>query len=163
MSALFIPISGRLTDQNVLAGPLIGGEAMYIVSPGSNTLGNSFQIATATLGSFFYAWPFLNTETITAGATSTGPYMVEPTDTRILFNKTIGSASFAVLPKASTMIYPAGIIFKDIKGDAVTDPITITFSNGELCDGLTQVVIDIAYAWVTINPLVGGGGWYMTS
>lgn len=163
MGALFVPLDGRITSQNVLGPPLTGGEVTIIVSPGNATQGNSYQISTAVLAGFFSSWSNLNTNTITSGATSSGPYMVEPTDTRILFNKTVGSASFAIMPKASSMIYPNGVLIKDLKGDAATNNITITFSNGELCDGLSQVVIDINYGWVTLNPIIFGGGWYITS
>lgn len=165
MCALFIPLDGRLTSQNPLPSSyrLVGGEAMYMVAPGSATLGNSYQVTTAVLGNFFYSWPSLNTNTITAGATSVSPYLVEATDTRILFRKTISSPSYAVFPLAVTMSYPGGVLIKDLKGDAATNNITITFSNGEECDGLSTVVVDINYGWFTLNPIVGGGGWYLTS
>src|ERR1700720_163142 len=113
-----IPVDGRLTSQNLLNIPLSGGEVMYIVSPGTAALGNSYQVTTQVLASFFAAFPFLNTEHITAGATIGSPDLVLTTDTTILFNKTLGSASYATLPLSGTMAYPFPILFKDRKGDA---------------------------------------------
>lgn len=163
MPALFVPVDGRITSQNVLPAPLNGAEVMEIVSPGNAALGNTYQVTTDVLAAFFASFPFLNTELITAGATVGSPYAVLTTDTRVLFRKILGSASYAVLPTAATMLYPVGVFFKDLKGDAETNPITISFTGGELCDGLTDVQIVTNYGWVTINPVPGGGAWYMSS
>jgi len=97
---------------------------------------------------------------ILAGATLANPYNVETTDTAVLFNKTIGSASYALMPAAATMVFPIPVLFKDLKGDAGMNAITINFSAGELCDGEASVVLGNAYAWARIAPKIGGGGWY---
>ena len=161
MPSLQIPLDGRITSQNILSGPLTGGEVMEIVSPGNASQGNTYQVTTATQGAFYTSFPALNSEIITAGATNASPYMVETTDTRILFNKTIGSQSFAVMPLAASMLYPSGVFFKDLKGDAETNPINVTFTGGQLCDGLTVISIVDAYGWFTIFPVPGGTAWYM--
>jgi len=158
MPALFIPSDGRLTSQNPLTGTLTGGELMYIVSPGTQGQGVSYKITTETLASFFAAFPVLNTEIITAGAT----YNVAPTDTRILVNKTLPSPTSIIFPTASSMQYPFPVLVKDIKGDADINPITITFSSGQLCDGLSSITLDTSYQWVTITPVPNGNSWYMT-
>jgi hypothetical protein len=163
MSTLFVPLDGRITSMPVLSGPLTGGEAMYAVSPGNATQGNSYQVTTAVLAAFMAAFPYLNEELITAGATIASPYNVEITDTRILFNKTLGSASYAIMPLAALMVYPFGVTFVDVKGDAGTNPITISFTNGELCNGAAEAIIDNNYGWVTVNPYPGGGQWFLTS
>lgn len=160
MAQLFIPLDGRITSQNVLSSPLDGTEAMEIVSPGNATQGNTYQVTTAALAAFMSAFPILNAETITTGATAGIPYNVQTTDTLILFEKVIPSASYTVLPLAATMVYPFGVTFKDISGNANTYPITILFTNGELCDGLSQLVIEDNYGWVSILPVRGGGAWY---
>ena len=162
MTTLFSPLDGRLTSQNILSGPLNGLEVLYIVSPGNANLGNSYQVTTDTLAAFFAAFPSLNTELITAGATLATPYDVLTTDTRILFRKTLASATYAVLPLASTMEYGQPVLFKDLKGDAFTNNITISFTGGELCDGSSSVIINNDYGWVTVNPVPGGGSWYVT-
>jgi hypothetical protein len=152
-----------LASLNAIAQGALGGnrsavaQAQYAgqVAPGQ---------ASAIAGFLYSAYPSLNAEIITAGATSISPYAVLTTDTRILFNKTLGSPSYAALPSAASMLYPGGVVFKDLKGDAFTNNITITFSNGELCDGLSSVIIENDYGWVTINPVPGvGGAWYLTS
>src|SRR5271155_5054498 len=117
MTALFIPLDGRLTSQNVLTGPLTGGEVMEITSPGNAAQGNTYQVTTDTLAAFFAAYPGLNTETVIAGATAGSPYLVKSTDTTILFNKTVGAPSFALCPLAASMLGQE-ILFKDFKGDA---------------------------------------------
>ena len=159
----FVPTDGQITSLQLLNLPLTGGEVQEIVSPGNANAGNSFQVTTAVLAAFYAAFSFLNTETITAGATLASPYDVETTDTRILFNKTIGSASYALLPAAASMAYPFPVLFKDLKGDAATNNITINFTGGQRCDGLTQLVISNAYGWVEVNPVPGGTAWYLTS
>ena len=154
------PTDGRLTSLNVLTGTLGGQELMYIVSPGTAALGLSYAITTDTLAAFFGAFPILNTEIVTAGTT----YNVQATDTRILVNKTLGSATSIVFPPALIMQYPYGILVKDLKGDSATNPITINFSNSEECDGQCSgdIIIDNAYGWVTINPVPGQSAWYMS-
>lgn len=131
---------------------------MYIVSPGNAAQGVSYQITTDTLAAFFGAFPALNTSIVTSGAT----YNVKTTDTRVLVDKTLGSATSIVFPSVSTMQYPYGVLIKDLKGDAVTNPITITFSGGQLCDGLSSIVINNAYGWTTINPVPNGTAWYQS-
>ena len=158
--SLTTPADGQITSLTLLSPPLTGGEVQEIVSPGNAALGNSYQITTATLAGFYSAFPFLNTENITAGATIGSPYNVETTDTVILFNKTIGSASYAVLPSAGSMLYPFPILFKDFKGDAETNNITISFTGGQLCDGQSQVTITNDYGWVRIAPGPAGGAWF---
>jgi hypothetical protein len=155
---VFVPSDGRLTSQNVLSGALTGSEVMYIVSPGNEALGVSYQITTTTLAGFFSAFPFLNTTIITSGAS----YNALTTDTRILVDKTIGSSSSILLPPAASMLYPIGVFLKDAKGDANTNPITLTFSGGELCDGLSSIIINNPYGWVTVNPIPGQSAWYQS-
>jgi hypothetical protein len=163
MTALIIPLDGRITSQNILSGPLTGGEVQEIVSPGNAAQGNTYQVSTATLAAFYSSFPFLNTELITAGATSISPYLVQATDTRILFKKTISSASYAVCPLASAMEYGQSVFFKDLRGDAATHNITVSFTGGELCDGLSQMLITGPYGWISITPAPGGGSWYQSA
>ena len=157
-----IPLDGRITSQNILTLPLVGTEVMEIVSPGNAAQGNTYQTTLDYLAAFFSAFPSLNTELITAGATLATPWPVLTTDTRLLFNKTLASASYAVLPLAASMAYLQPVLFKDLKGDAGTNAITISFSGGELCEGQSTIVINNPWGWVTLNPIPGGGGWYQT-
>lgn len=152
------PIDGRLTSQSILTGTLTGSEVMYIVSPGNAALGVSYQITTQTLASFFAAFPELNTTIIKSGAS----YNALTTDTRILVQKTIGSATSIVLPMSTTMQYPFGVFIKDLKGDAESNPITVSFTGTETCDGLSTLIINNNYGWVTVNPIPGESGWYQS-
>lgn len=151
-----IPSDGRLPSQNILTGPLTGGELMYIVSPGNNAQGQSYAIATSTLALYFSGSAFGTPTIVTSGAT----YNSIATDTRILINKTIGSATSVVLLASAS--YSAPVLVKDLKGDAGTNPITVTFSSGQLIDGLSNVVINNPFGYFWFNPLAAGG-WYDAS
>lgn len=158
-----IPLDGRITSLDLLTLPLLGDEVFEIVSPGNANAGNNYQVTTAVLAAYFTgASPLLDTTVIVSGATLASPYAILTTDTRILFNKTVASASYAVAPLASSMAYAFPILIKDLKGNAFTYPIQISFTGGELCDGLSTVTIQDNYGWLTINPAPSGGAWYMS-
>lgn len=156
----FIPIDGRITSLNPFAGALVGTELQEVVSPGSVSQSISYKVTTAQQAAFYATYPYFNIVIITAGATLAVPYAVSPTNGTILFNKTIGSPSYAVMPLVSAMPYPVAILFKDLKGDAASNPITISFSGGQLCDGQSTVVIADNYGWARINPVPGGTVWF---
>ena len=159
-----LPADGRLTSQTVLTTGLTGNEVMYIVSPGNAQLGQSYQVTTLFLATYFAAFPTINTTIITAGTV----YNVLTTDTRILVDKTIGSATSIVLPLAATMQYPLGVFIKDLKGDSETNPITVTFSGGQLADGFNSFVINNPFGFIALNPIPGAVGtpgtnaWYQS-
>lgn len=158
-----IPLDGRITSLSVLDIALAGDEVIEIVSPGNAANGNNYQVTTAVLAAYFNSSsPAFSTTTITSGATLVSPYAILTTDARILFNKTVASASYAVAPLASSMAGPYPLFIKDLKGDADAFPIQISFSGGELCDGLSTISILNAYGWTTINPIPTGGGWYQS-
>lgn len=149
-----IPLDGRITSLSVLTGSsLTGGEVMYIVSPGNAQFGNSYQITTQTLGLYFNSVLAGTPTFITSGST----YNSIGTDLRILVNKTVGAPTSVVL--ASSQSYQFPVLVKDLKGDAGTNPITVTFSGGQLIDGLSEVVINNPYGYFWFNPLAAGG-WY---
>lgn len=163
MAALAIPLDGRICSQNVLSGPLTGGEAMEIVSsntsaPATNANGNTFQVTPAVLGAFFAGFGGLNREVITAG----GTFTVATNDTMIFVNKTIGGPITITMPLSSAMVYPGPVLIKDWKGDASTNNIAIGFSGGETCDGQASVVIKNDFGWVWMIPgpnVTGASGW----
>lgn len=148
------PLSdGRLTSLTSLTTPITGGEVMYIVSPGNAAQGVSYQVTTQILGSYFASFIFLQPTIITSGSS----YNSVSTDSRILVNKTVGSAtSILLLPSAS---YSLPVLVKDLKGDAGTNPITVTFSGSQTIDGLSEIIINNNYGYLWFNPL-STGGWY---
>lgn len=148
-----VPVDGRLTSQNVLTGPLDGTAVIYIVSPGTETEGNSYQVSLDTLATFFTAASVGSPTFVISGAT----YNSVATDTRILVNKTVGSATSVVLLASASYSFP--VLVKDLKGDADSNPITITFSGGQTMDGLASVIISNPYGYFWFNPLTAGG-WY---
>lgn len=147
---------GQMTDLPSFTGSTFDGTELFeVVAPGSAALGVNYSITSTLLASLLNKF-ISNTPTIiTSGATIGSPYAVLSTDTRVLFNKAVGAASYALLATSST--YPVSILFKDLKGDAATNNITIEFSGGELCDGQPTVVINTNYGFVSLTPLAAGG------
>lgn len=145
---------GQMTDLPVFGGSFDGTELFEIVAPGSAALGVNYSVTTALLATYIFS--FLNNPTfVLSGAV----YNSVATDTRILVNKTIGSATSIVL--LNSALYKVPVLVKDLKGDAGTNPITVTFSGGQTLDGLSpaQVVINNPYGYLWFNPLAAGG-WY---
>lgn len=151
-----IPIDGRLPSQNTLSGPLTGGEVMYIVSPGNNAQGQSYQITTNVLALFFASFPTLAPTFIKSGSV----YASVPTDTRILVDLTVpGVLGITMLPSAQ---YIQPILIKDIAGNLTNvDTATITFSGGQTADGQASIILSNAYAGIWLNPLANG--FYLTN
>lgn len=85
-------------------------------------------------------------------------YDAQPNDQRILVNKTIGSVTAILLPLGVNKNGP--VLVKDLKGDAATNPITVTFTGNEQADGLGTVTINVNYGAYWFNPLTGG--YYLT-
>ena len=92
--------------------------------------------------------------------TAAGAVTVLVTDSRVLINKTVGAATSVVMPLSGLVAQP--ILVKDLKRDAGTNNITVTFSGGQLCDGFASIgiVTDGGAYW--FNPL-SSGGWYTTA
>lgn len=160
--ATFIPLDGRLTSLEPLSIDLTADSVMEVVAPGDPATGNNFKVTLAQLAAYVSVLPYLDTTIITSGATLASPYHILVTDTRILFNKTVASASYAVAPLAASMASPFPLFIKDLKGNADTYPIQISFTGGELCDGLSTITIGNPYGWTTINPVPAGGAWYQS-
>lgn len=145
---------GQMTDLPAYPGGFDLTALMEIVSPGNVVSGVNYAISFAQLAAiigpaFIYPSPTF----ILAGAT----YNSVATDTRILVNKSIGSATSVVL--LSSASYGQPVLVKDIKGDADINPITVTFSGGQKMDNLTNVPINSPYGYFWFNPLAAGG-WY---
>lgn len=157
MPALAIPLDGRLTSQNILTGPLTGGEVMPIVSPGNATQGNSYQVTTLILAQFISTFIALTPTTITSGST----YNSVATDTRILVNLGVAGALGITMLPSSNYLQP--ILIKDIAGNVSSGSITtISFSSGQTADGLSTIQLQNAYAGIWLNPLASGG-FYLTA
>jgi hypothetical protein len=153
----FVPSDGRLTSLNPYpgsGGALSGGEVMYIVSPGNQQSGQSFQITTLQLATYFNSVLYGQPTFITSGSV----YDSVATDIRILVDLTIAAPLTVLLLPSANYTFP--VLVKDIKGTASpTNPITVTFSSGQEMDGLSSVVIDNPYGYFWFNPL-STGGWY---
>jgi len=158
MAATFTPLDGRLTSLQSLNVSLTGGEVMEIVSPGNAQFGNNFQVTTAVLGAYFAAYPFVNARVVV----NSTPYTIASTVVQVLVNG--AAAPFSVIaPLSSSMAYPYPVLIKDFSGNASdVNPITLTFTGGERCDGLSSLTITNPYGWITINPNPSVNGWYQS-
>lgn len=141
--------SGQMTDLPAYPGGNDPTALFEVVSPGNAEEGFNYKIRADEMAVLIGA-PVYQNNIIASGAT----YNSVATDTRILINKTIGSATSVVLLESAE--YGQPILIKDAKGDADVNPITITFSGGELMDGLNQVVINTPYGFYWFNPLEAG-------
>lgn len=142
---------GQMTDLPAFSGNFIGTELMEIVSPGTVD-GVNYAVTMQVLANYL-----IGLQASPTFVTSGSVYNSVRTDTRILVNKTIGSATSIVL--LGSQLYLLPVLVKDLKGDADTNPITVTFSSGQLMDTLSQVVINNPYGYFWFNPLASGG-WY---
>ena len=150
----FVPKDGRLTEQNILSGPLTGGEVMYIVSPGNSQNGIAYQITTLTLAQFFSAYPSANPTIITKS------YPSVATDTRILVELSPLAAITVTMLSSSSYAQP--ILVMDVAGTvSAIDTVTINFSGGQMASGQSSITLSNAYAGVWLNPLPSGG-FYLT-
>lgn len=143
---------GQMTDLPAYPGGVDPTALLEIVSPGTAAAGVNYAISLAQLiaiiGSSVDIYPAPTI--ITAGAV----YNSVGSDTRILVNKTIGSATSIVLASGLTYVRP--VLVKDLKGDADVNPITVTFTGVQKMDTLTSVVISNPFAWFWFNPLANG-------
>lgn len=159
MPATEIPLDGRLTSLQVLNVTLTGGEAMEIVSPGNAETGDNYQVTTAVLAAYFASYPFVTGRVLVTAT----PYSIGVAILQVLVDLAVAAPVSVVAPLAVSMTYPYPVLIKDFGGDASdVNPITVTFTGGELCDGLSSLTIQNPYGWVRINPNIGGGGWYMS-
>lgn len=145
---------GQMTDLPPFTGAAFDGtELLEIVAPGNRLQGVNYGITTQQLAVllpfFVYRAPTFITDTYA--------YDSVVTDTRILVNQDVPGATSVVLNLAS--LYRLPVLVKDLKGDADQNPITVTFSDGETMDGLSQVVINNPFGYFWFNPLAAGN-WY---
>lgn len=145
---------GQMTDLPAYPGGLDLTALMEIVSPGNAASGVNYGITFAQMIALIGVASVYPPPTI---ITSGAAYNSVATDTRILVNKTLGSATSVVL--LSSVSYGVPVLVKDLKGDADTNPITVTFSGGQKMDNLTSVPINSPYGYFWFNPLAAGG-WY---
>src|ERR1700677_207379 len=144
---------GQMTDLPAYPGTLDLTALMEIVSPGTAAAGVNYGITLAQLALIIGSGGLPTI--ITSGAT----YNSVQTDTRILVNKTVGSATAITLLAASSYFQP--VLIKDLKLDAATNPITINFTG--TYDGIASpLTINTNGGWIWMNPLASEN-WYATS
>jgi hypothetical protein len=141
---------GQMTDLPAYPGSADFTALMEIVSPGSAALGINYSITLAQLALIIGSGGLPTI--ITAGAT----YNSVQTDTRILVNKTVGSATAVNLLSAASYFQP--VLVKDLKGDADANPITVNFSG--TYDGIASpLTINTQFGFIWFYPLASGN-WY---
>jgi hypothetical protein len=144
---------GQMTDLPPFPFTVDLTALIEIVSPGNEIAGVNYAATALQLGQLIGGVIYSQPTFVLAGSV----YNSIITDTRILVNKTIGSATSIVL--APSAGYQLPVLVKDLKLDAATNPITVTFSGGQTLDGLSQIVINNTGGYFWFNPLASGG-WY---
>jgi hypothetical protein len=140
---------GQMTDLPAYPGNLDVTALLEIVSPGNVVSGVNYKITIAQLALIVGSGSSAALTIITSGAT----YNSIQTDTRILVNKTIGSPTAVALLAASSYFQP--VLVKDLKGDAGTNNITVTFPG--TFDGIASpLTISTNFGWIWFNPLPTG-------
>lgn len=146
---------GQMTDLPEFVGSLPLTALIEVVSPGNVEEGINYsatisQIAGAAAGALTI---------ITSGATVGSPYDALETDTRILLNKTIPSASYVDIGGGADRGLP--LMVRDLAGDANTNNISVSFTG--TADGIASpIVIDAPYGGWVFNPLPNGN-WFLTN
>ena len=141
---------GQMTDLPAYPGTLDLTALMEIVSPGTAAAGVNYSINLAQLALIIGSGGLPTI--VTSGAT----YNSVQTDTRILVNKTVGSATAVTLLAAASYFQP--VLVKDLKGDADVNPITVNFTGAY--DGIASpLTINTQYGFIWFNPLASGN-WY---
>src|SRR5882672_3855159 len=108
---------GQMTDLPAYPGTFDLTALMEIVSPGSASTGVNYGVILAQLALIIGNGG--NPTFVLSGAT----YNSIATDTKILVNKTVGSATAINLLSSTSYFQP--VLVKDLKLDADTHPITI--------------------------------------
>lgn len=153
-----MPSDGRITSLTAFSGTFQGTELVLLVSPGNAQAGVNYKITTQLLATLL--------NNLVAGGEPTfvnngvAVYDSLATDTRILVDKTVPSATSIVL--APSQGYEGPVLVKDIAGTSTDGAsVAVTFSSGQTADGLASVSIRTAYGAWLFNPL-SAGGWYLT-
>lgn len=124
-----------------------------IVSPGNAANGVNYAATLAQLALIIGGGGALTF--VTSGSS----YTSVQTDTRILVNKTVGSPTTIALLGGASYFQP--VLIKDLKGDAATNNITVTFPG--TYDGIASpLTISNNYGWIWMNPLPTGN-FYATA
>lgn len=138
---------GQMTDLPPYPGTFDLTALMEIVAPGTAADGINYGITLAQLALIIGGGAGLTI--LTSGASYNSVF----TDTRILVNKTIGSATAITLLAAGQYFQP--VLVKDLKGDADVHPITINFPG--TFDGVASpLTINSQYGFIWFNPLPTG-------
>jgi hypothetical protein len=159
MSAPFVPAldtfaGGQMTDLPLYTGGVDLTALFEIVSPGNPNTAVNYAITAPQLALFLSGVIYASPTFVAWGAS----YPSVATDTRILVRGTTTSTTSVVMLGSASYSLP--VLVKDLSGIASgANPINITFSGGQLFDGLVSISITNPYGYIWLNPLASGG-WY---
>lgn len=154
---------GQMTDLPAFTGTLNGQEMMEIVAAPLNASlaaeGVNYSITTQLLASLINY--LITTPVIIAQgehATIGTPYIVQPADSRIYIDKPVAEATYLLMPDASTMFVEP--LVRDIAGTAGSGVgITVSFTGGQLADGLATIPIETPYGGYFFRPVATLSKW----
>ncbi len=152
-------VGGQMTDLPTFPGAqLVGNELFEIVSPPNVDQALNYSVSSGLLALMIVGISNPGIFVLDGG-TAPAPFIPLNTISRYLFKTTLALPSFVQFDLAST--YPGPILIKDQKGDADVRPITVTFSGGQLVDGLATVTISTPYGGYWFTPLPDNSGFYL--
>jgi len=144
---------GQMTDLPAYPGTVDWTALVEVVSPGNAANGVNYGATFAQLALI------IGSGGAPTFVLSGSTYNSVQTDTRILVNKTVGSPTTVALLGGATYFQP--VLVKDLKGDAGTNNITVTFPG--TYDGIASpLTISSNYGWIWFNPLPTGN-FYATA
>lgn len=137
---------------SIVAGTTLGQFAVY--TPTTSYRLRPFQIVDMLFDFYWQTDLPLPFRRATRVVTAAGDVTVTTADDVVIVNKTTGAATVANLPASPSLndVYT----IKDGKGDAATNPITLTPASGNI-DGAATAVIDKAYG--CLDAIWNGTEW----
>ena len=121
---------------NLSADQLTLGDILRVDNGGPLAAQTTLEALAAFLGIVPF---FLATRVVTQDSEA----VITATDVALMIKKTIGSATSLSLPTPSLGYV---LIFKDMKGDSESNPITLDAGAGKLINGLQTLVMNANYA-----------------
>ena len=151
---------GQMTDLPVFSGTFDGTELFEVVAPGNEANGVNYRITSALLASLLTAVSSQPVILQSGQFNAPGnPYIVPITVTKVYVNKTPGEPTYIRFLAAAG--YLADILVCDIAGTADVGNITVTFTSGELANGIAPIPIATAYGGFFFRPVTTLAKWIL--
>lgn len=154
-------VGGQMTDLPPFTLVQFDGTELFeVVAPGDPALGLNYSITSARLAALITR--LVQTAVYLADGqhnTPGDPYVVPATVARVYVNKTAAEPTYVQFAAAAG--YPIDVLVADVAGtvDGAGNGITVTFSGGELADGIATIPITTPYGGYIFQPLQILAAW----